>query len=225
VTVQKIEIYEFLEVLFNFISNESFIMRRLDVTFEDLLEVINPGFAFSVTLDLIGMTLLIFVLYYRRYHDKELVTAAALFNIFIFSVLAILSSVNFGVAAGFGLFAILALFTLRSEPLSKIEMTYFFGSVAIAVICSIKGGTHLFEATVVVIVVIGTYIIDHPRMLQSVGGAKVTLDRIDQALFSNPKSVRAELSTQLGVDVVSYQVLQLDYINEMVRLNVYFRVR
>jgi hypothetical protein len=225
VTVQQIEIYEFLEVLFNFISNESFIMRRLDVTFEDLLEVINPGFAFSVTLDLIGMTLLIFVLYYRRYHDKELVTAAALFNIFIFSVLAILSSVNFGVAAGFGLFAILALFTLRSEPLSKIEMTYFFGSVAIAVICSIKGGTHLFEATVVAIVVIGTYIIDHPRMLQSVGGAKVTLDRIDQALFSNPKSVRADLSTQLGVDVVSYQVLQLDYINEMVRLNVYFRVR
>jgi Domain of unknown function (DUF4956) len=225
VTVQQIEIYEFLEVLFNFISNESFIMRRLDVTFEDLLEVINPGFAFSVTLDLIGMTFLIFVLYYRRYHDKELVTAAALFNIFIFSVLAILSSVNFGVAAGFGLFAILALFTLRSEPLSKIEMTYFFGSVAIAVICSIKGGTHLFEATVVAIVVIGTYIIDHPRMLQSVGGAKVTLDRIDQALFSNPKSVRAELSTQLGVDVVSYQVLQLDYINEMVRLNVYFRVR
>lgn len=193
--------------------------------FEDLLELINPGFAFSVTLDLIGMTLLIFVLYYRRYHDKELVTAAALFNIFIFSVLAILSSVNFGVAAGFGLFAILALFTLRSEPLSKIEMTYFFGSVAIAVICSIKGGTHLFEATVVAIVVIGTYIIDHPRMLQSVGGAKVTLDRIDQALFSNPKSVRADLSTQLGVDVISYQVLQLDYINEMVRLNVYFRVR
>jgi Domain of unknown function (DUF4956) len=195
------------------------------VTFEHLLDLVNPGFAFSVTLDLIGMTLLIFVLYYRRYHDKELVTAAALFNIFIFSVLAILSSVNFGVAAGFGLFAILALFTLRSEPLSKIEMTYFFGSVAIAVICSIKGGTHLFEATVVAIVVIGTYIIDHPRMLRSVGGAKVTLDRIDQALFSNPKSVRADLSTQLGVDVVSYQVLQLDYINEMVRLNVYFRVR
>ena len=195
------------------------------MTFEDLLEFINPGFAFSVTLDLIGMTFLIFVLYYRRYHDKELVTAAALFNIFIFSVLAILSSVNFGVAAGFGLFAILALFTLRSEPLSKIEMTYFFGSVAIAVICSIKGGTHLFEATVVAIVVIGTYIIDHPRMLQSVGGAKVTLDRIDQALFSNPKSVRADLSTQFGVDVISYQVLQLDYINEMVRLNVYFRVR
>ena len=109
--------------------------------YENLLQLINYNFAYSVGLDIIGMTLLIFVLYYRRYHDKELVTAAALFNLFIFSVLAVLSSVDFSVAAGFGLFAILALFTLRSEPLSKIEMTYFFGSVAIAVICSIQGGT------------------------------------------------------------------------------------
>jgi hypothetical protein len=195
------------------------------MTFDSVVHLINYKFAYSVGLDIIGMILLIFVLYYRRYHDKELVTAAALFNLFIFSVLAVLSSVNFSVAAGFGLFAILALFTLRSEPLSKIEMTYFFGSVAIAVICSIQGGTQLFSATVVAIVVIGTYLIDHPKMLQSVGGAKITLDRIDQSLFSDPKVVRAELSTQLGVDVISYQVLQLDYINEMVRLNVFFRTR
>jgi hypothetical protein len=195
------------------------------MAYQDLLHLINYKFAFSVVLDIIGMSLLIFVLYYRRYHDKELVTAAALFNLFIFSVLAVLSSVNFSVAAGFGLFAILALFTLRSEPLSKIEMTYFFGSVAVAVICSIQGGTPLFSTTVVAIVIIGTYIIDHPKMLQSVGGAKITLDRIDQALFSNPKTVRDELSAQLGVDVISYQVLQLDYINEMVRLNVFFRTR
>jgi hypothetical protein len=195
------------------------------VTIDNILQLMNLNFAFSVGLDLVGMSLLVFALYYRRYHDKELVTAAALFNIFIFSVLTILSSVNFGVAAGFGLFAILALFTLRSEPLTKIEMTYFFGSVAVAVICSIQGGSHLLSATVVGLVIAGTYVIDHPKMLQSVGGAKITLDRIDQSLFSDPKAVRADLSTQLGVDVISYQVLQLDYINELVRLNVFFRTR
>jgi Domain of unknown function (DUF4956) len=195
------------------------------MTYDILLKLIDMRFAFSVALDLSGMAILIFGLYYRRYHDKELVTAAALFNLFIFSVLAILSSVNFGVAAGFGLFAILALFTLRSEPLSKIEMTYFFGSVAVAVICSIQTGSPLFASAVVALVVIGTYIIDHPRMLRSVGGAKITLDRIDQSLFSNPKAVRSDLSNLLGVDVVSYQVQQLDYINELVRLNVFFRLR
>ena len=193
--------------------------------YTQFFEKIDFVFAMKLALDLVGMTTLIFGLYYRRYRDKELVTAAALFNIFIFSVLTTLSAVNFGVAAGFGLFAILALFTLRSEPLSKIEMTYFFGSVAVAVICSIQGTSPQFSAMIIGLVLLGTYVIDHPKMLRSIGGAKVTLDKIDQSLFSNPEVMHKSLSKQLGVDVLSYQVLQLDYINELVRLNVYFRIR
>ena len=181
--------------------------------------------AMRFALNIVGMLLLIFGMYYARYRDKELVTAAALFNIFVFAVLTILSSVNFSVAAGFGLFAILALFTLRSEPLTKTEMTYFFGSVAIAVITSVHGTTVTFSATIVLFVLIGAYVVDHPKMLQSVSGAKVSLDKIHTTLLSDPKAMRAELSERLGVDVLSYQVIQLDYITEMARLNVFYRKR
>ncbi|MEW9805379.1 DUF4956 domain-containing protein [Mesorhizobium marinum] len=174
-------------------------------------------------MDIAGMSILMFGMYYRRYRDKELVTAAALFNISVFGVLTVLSAVDFGVAAGFGLFAILALFTLRSEPLTKTEMTYFFGSVAIAVICSVQGTTLPFAAMVVGLVLTGAYIVDHPRMLQSVSGAKVSLDKIQLTLLSDPVAMRADLSERLGVDVLSYQVLQLDYITEMAKLNVYYR--
>jgi Domain of unknown function (DUF4956) len=188
------------------------------------LDHFDAVFALKLGLDLFGMSVLIFGLYYRRYHDKELVTAAALFNIFIFSVLATLSAVNFGVAAGFGLFAILALFTLRSEPLSKIEMTYFFGSVAVAVICSVQGNSPQFAVMIIGLVLTGTYVIDHPKMLRSISGAKVTLDKIDKSLFSDATAMRKALSQQMDVEVLSFQVLQIDYINELVRLNVYFRI-
>lgn len=174
-------------------------------------------------MDVAGMSALMFGMYYRRYRDKELVTAAALFNISVFAVLTVLSAVDFGVAAGFGLFAILALFTLRSEPLTKTEMTYFFGSIAIAVICSVQGTTLPFVAMVVGLVLVGAYIVDHPRMLQSVSGAKVALDKIHVSLLSDPTAMRADLSERLGVEVLSYQVLQLDYITEMAKLNVYYR--
>lgn len=174
-------------------------------------------------LNLAGVMILTFGLYYRRYRDKELVTAAALFNIFVFAVLTILSSVNFSVAAGFGLFAILALFTLRSEPLTKTEMTYFFGSVAIAVISSVQGTTVPFAVMIVLFVLLGAYLVDHPKILQSVAGAKVSLDKIHLTLLSDPEAMRAELSERLGVTVLSYQVLQLDYITEMARLNVFYR--
>ena len=71
-----------------------------------------------LVVDLVAMLLLVFGLFYPRYRDKELVTAASLFNVFVFAVLTVLATVEMGVATGFGLFAILALFTLRSEPLA-----------------------------------------------------------------------------------------------------------
>lgn len=177
------------------------------------------------SINIIAMLILIFGMYYRRYRDKELVTAAALFNVFVFALLTILSSVEFSLAAGFGLFAILALFTLRSEQISKIEITYFFGSIAIAVICSVHGTTIPFVAAIVTLVLIGAYVLDHPRILRSVDGIKITLDKIDAHALSNPEVMRTDLSERLGVDVMSYQILSFDYVNELARINVFYRRR
>ena len=41
-----------------------------------------------LAIDLVAMVILVFGLYYRRYRDKELVTTAALFNVFFFAVLS-----------------------------------------------------------------------------------------------------------------------------------------
>jgi uncharacterized membrane protein len=176
-----------------------------------------------VGIDLSAMALLIFGIYYRRYRDKHLVTAAALFNLFIFAVLTVLSKVEFGIAAGFGLFAILAMFTLRSEPISKNEIAYFFGSVAIAVICSVKGTTLPFVIGITLLVLVGAWIIDHPRVLRSVDGIRITLDRIESHALSDPAAMRAQLSMRLGVQVMSYEITALDYINDMARINVFYR--
>jgi hypothetical protein len=174
-------------------------------------------------LDLTAMIVLVFGLYYRRYRDKELVTAASMFNVFVFGVLTVLSSVEFSMTAGFGLFAILALFTLRSEPISKTEITYFFGAVAIAVICSVQGTAPSFVAVIVTGVVICAWLLDHPLILRSADGVKITLDKIDHHALSNPERMRADLTARLGVEVMSYQITALDYITDMARISVYFR--
>jgi Domain of unknown function (DUF4956) len=176
-----------------------------------------------LAVDLAAMLALVFGLYYRRYRDKELVTAAALFNIFIFSVLSVLAQVEFGIAAGFGLFAILAMFTLRSEPIGKTEITYFFGSVAIAVICAVQGPSLGFAAAVASLIVIGAWAIDHPKVLRSADGVRITLDKIDRHALSDPDAMREELSVRLGVQVMSYRITALDFVNDMARIDVHYR--
>lgn len=174
-------------------------------------------------IDVFAMFILLRGIYYRRYGDKALMTSAALFNVFIFSVLTILSSVNFSVNAGFGLFAILALFTLRSEQIGKIEITYFFGSVAIAVISSVQGTQLPFVLVTVAILVLSTYVIDHPSLLRSVHSVRLTLDKIDAEAIANPEHMCSELSERLGVKVLSFQIVSLDFIHDMAVLNVNYR--
>lgn len=176
-------------------------------------------------IDIAALLLLVFGMYYRRYHDKELVTAAALVNVAVFAVLAVLSAVDFGIAAGFGLFAILALFTLRSEQLSKTEIAYFFASIAIAVICSVKGTTLPFAGAIVALVLAGTWILDHPRVLRSVDRIRITFDKIDTDGLADAPAMRAELARRLKVEVMYYQIISFDYVNDTATLNVYYKNR
>ena len=189
------------------------------------IDLANPTNAFAVrmVLDILAMVLLIFGMYYRRYRDKELATAASMFNIFTFAVLSILSSVEFSVAAGFGLFAILALFSLRSEQITKIEITYFFGSIAIAVITSVSSGNLTLALAATGFVLLATWIIDHPRMLKSSASARLTLDRIEPHILADHDRMRADLSARLGVQVMTFQIVELNYVNDLARINVFFR--
>lgn len=180
-------------------------------------------FMFRFSVDVVALVILIFGLYYRRYADKELVTTAALFNVFVYAILTMLSTIEFSLAAGFGLFAILALFTLRSETFTKVEITYFFGSIAIAVICSIQGTDPFLVLLAVSAVLIGAYFFDHPKLLRSVTSTKVVLDRIDDDLLSDVDKTVRMLTDLLNVKVLRYSVTSIDYINERAQVRVFYQ--
>jgi len=174
-------------------------------------------------INIITMVGLVFLIYYPRYKHKETAIAAALFNVFAFAVLSVLSSVEFGLAAGFGLFAILAMFTLRSEQINKCDMAYFFGSISLAVITSIPGAGLVFVFLMILMVLFAVLIIDHPRILRSVSQMKVTLDSIPEQLFQQPEKLNLELSQRLGVEVLSYRIISVCYVTEVIQIEVDFR--
>lgn len=174
-------------------------------------------------LNLVAVLVLMFAFYYPRYSHKETTIAASLFNIFAFAVLSVLSSVQFSVAAGFGLFAILALFTLRSEQINKSDIAYFFGAISIAVVTSIQGTDSLFVIIILLVLLAAVFVIDHPAILRSASAMKITLDVIPKNIASNPEALNAELSKRLGVRVVSVRIINIDYVQETVRAEVGYR--
>src|SRR5690625_6340757 len=141
-----------------------------------MLEVDVASLVLRFLLNLAAAGILLFALFWPRYRNKEITLAAALFNVFTFGVLSILSSVEFTIAAGFGLFAILALFNLRSETINKSDIGYFFGSIAIAVITSIEGSNLLFVLLILLVVLLVVYCVGNLRFFNASYHIQVNLD-------------------------------------------------
>src|SRR5690625_882180 len=188
-----------------------------------MLEVDVSSLVLRFLLNLAAAGILLFALFWPRYRNKEITLAAALFNVFTFGVLSILSGVEFTIAAGFGLFAILALFILRSETYIKSDIGYFFGSIAIAVITSIECSNIIFVLAILVIVLLVVYWVDNPRFFKASYQLQVNLDYIPQKLFAEPEDLKAELTDRLGVSVTGVRVLTVNYVTEIVKAEITYQ--
>ncbi|CAM5783371.1 hypothetical protein CCAE64S_01143 [Castellaniella caeni] len=153
--------------------------------------------------DLVAMCILLFCIYYPRHRHKDTVISAALLNVFTFAVLSVLSSVQFSITAGFGLFAILALFSLRSEQLSRRDVSYVFGSISLTVITSIQGTSLALVLSLLGATLLASYVFDHPRLLTGGNQMRIRLDFIPKDIASNPQALNQACSERLGVHVVS----------------------
>ena len=180
-------------------------------------------FFLRLAINLIAVVILIYGMFYRRYRDRELMAAAALANIFVFAVLLILSNVNFSITAGFGLFAILALFTFRSEQMDVIKISYFFGCIAISVICSLQGTSIDIVLFSISLLLICSYILDHPALLPKVNGMRITLDYIDETELADHELMCQKISGRIGVSVLSCSVRSVDYVNDTVVIDVNYK--
>ena len=192
--------------------------QNMNIPSVDYVELVS-----RFAINLVSMVVLNFAIYYARYKHKETAISAALFNIFTFAVLSVLSILEFSLAAGFGLFAILALFTLRSEPISKSDIAYFFGSISIAVVCAINGTSIVFVMMMTLLMLTAVYIIDHPEILKSVNQASVRFDAIPEGFMSEPSVLKDALSKRLGVEVLSYRILSVCYVTEVIQVEVDYR--
>lgn len=176
-------------------------------------------------LDVVTILLFSWGIYFKRYYDREGVVTYVLFNLFVFAVVTAFLQVKEGmnIGFGFGLFAVLSLITLRSETLTRTNITFFFGSLAIALINALS----LADAPLVVflnmVILVTAWVVDHPRLLSGVQNMKVLLDHIPKDILDTTPATIQDLSETLGVDVITYRVMNINQVKDTVKLEIAYR--
>ncbi|MDA0167514.1 DUF4956 domain-containing protein [Solirubrobacter taibaiensis] len=160
-------------------------------------------------LDALALAALLYGLFLPRHKRMDLVVVYTLFNLGLFLALVVISQGQVSMGVGFGLFAVLSIVRLRSEPYSNRELAYFFVAIVLALVCAIDIGNLALAGVLVATVLLAAWAVDHPRLTKPVRHLRVTLDRIvgDDALHD-------VLEERLGGRVLDATVLEVDYVRE-----------
>jgi hypothetical protein len=174
----------------------------------------------AVASDLVAITVLAYVVYYRRYFRRDLVLAYVALNVGVLSVTMLLADSSAGAGLGLGLFGILSIIRLRSSSITQEEVAYYFVSLAMGLVTGLHPDPVWLTPALSVLLVLVMYVADHPRFARRTHRQTVTLD----VAYPNIETLKAALSELLVADVLYVEVQELDMVRDLTVVDVRFRV-
>jgi len=169
-----------------------------------------PHSLVRLVIDVLAVTALVAALFLPRHERRDLAVVYVSFNIALFAVSSVISVRAFSIGVGFGLFAVLSIVRLRSEPFNNVEVAYFFLALVLGLINGLTAVPLALLAALNVLVVLAIYVIDHPRLHATTFRRTVTLDEI----HTDPESLRLLLEERLGVRISDLRIDSNDFVRE-----------
>jgi hypothetical protein len=163
------------------------------------------------------MLVLAYAVYYRRHRRGDLVLSYVAVNLGVFCVgVLIVEQTKVGVAFGFGLFAILSIIRLRSDPISPEESAYYFVALVLGLVNGMQFHdldlTRLLSFAIVAVMLL----LDNRVMLPRGRRRLVTLD----VVHPTEALLVADLESRLGGKVRRHFVREVDYVRDITVVDV-----
>ncbi len=189
-----------------------------------MLLVSNPSLAtygdtaLALLVNVISIIIYSVAIYFRRHSRKDLAVVLAFFNVCLFVTIVVIELTEVAAALGFGLFAILSIIRLRSEPFDNSEIGYFFGALVLGLVNGIGTPDLWFTLALNAVVVLAIFVLDHPRVLKTAQRRAITLD----CICTDPQELRSILSERLNGQIVDVNVSAIDFVQDSMQLDVQY---
>ena len=176
-------------------------------------------FWFALAVDLTAITVLSYVLYFRRHGRRDLVLAYVALNVGIFAVVSMLTQQEVGLAVGFGLFGVLSILRLRSDLISQGEIGYYFVAIALGLVNAVAAPAPWLMLGLNTLLLGALYLAGHPKLLARTQRRIMTLDVVHE----DPVALRQDLEGRLRGRVRHVDVTEVDYVRDLMVVDVRFQ--
>jgi len=173
---------------------------------------------FAIGVDLVAISVLAVGLYYTRHRRRDLMFSYVTLNVGVMAVAVVLGSAAGGVGLGLGLFGVLSIIRLRSDPISQAEVAYYFSALALGLVGGLASSVWWAGAAFSVLLLAVVYVADHPRWARRTTSVTLMLDR---ALL-DPTQLRTETVRHVGGRVRRLDVREVDLVRDTTLVDVWF---
>lgn len=171
-------------------------------------------------LDLVAITLLVFVVYFPRHRRRDMIVALMGINVGVLGVTQGLSSAGVSAGLGLGLFGVLSIIRLRSTEMDQGEVAYYFAALTLGLLGGFVVQPAWLSAVLMGTIVAAVAIADHPRLFARYRHQVITLDRA----YPDEHEARQHLEALLGARVHAMIIRNLDLVRDTTVVDVRYEL-
>lgn len=180
-------------------------------------------------IDLATVFVLVRLIYFRIYKNREYFFMFVAFNLVIFTIAFLLNKVDLSLGAAFGLFAVFGMLRYRAENISIKDMTYLFLCIAIGLVTAVTKikdtpdfYEYLFIAGLNVIILAIIFLLETNKFIQKEHTKYIVYEKINLLPPDRKEELLADLKTRTGLNIQRFQVERIDFLKDTALIKVYY---
>ncbi|MCG8524915.1 MAG: DUF4956 domain-containing protein [Opitutales bacterium] len=191
----------------------------MEATFIDI-----PALSIRVTIQLVAIAAIVFLLYFKGSGSKEFCFSYIAIGIIVFALCTLLERVKLELGFALGLFAIFGIIRYRTITIPIKEMTYLFVIIGVSVINALAGSSvptsFLAAANLAILLCLGA--LELFIMRKKTTSILMRYEKVENLHPSKKKDLHDDLKDRLGIDVVHYEIEDVDFLRDTANLRIYF---
>jgi hypothetical protein len=175
-------------------------------------------------LNLLFTSVVVLLVYARRYGKTDYVFTYFMFNIVTFTLCFLLRKVPIELGFALGLFAVFGILRYRTEPIRTKDLTYMFVVIGLAILNAVVNKRVSFsELLLVNASIVGLVVfLEYVPYFQQDDSHMVIYDNLELVRAPDRGALLADLKERTGLDIRRVQIDRFDLLRDTVRLIIYY---
>ncbi|MGV3631638.1 MAG: DUF4956 domain-containing protein [Bacteroidota bacterium] len=179
-------------------------------------------FLIRLAINLVSCLLLIRLIYYPIYRNREYFFTFIIFNLLIFLITILLNKVEMSMGAAFGLFAVFSMLRYRTEGLSMKDMTYLFLVIAMGLVTAVGAG-QWWEIALLNIIIIGiTYLLESNLLMKKEHSKIIQYENIELIKPGRQEELKLDLEMRTGLKINRIDINSIDFLKDTALITVHY---